>query len=706
MRLLGLVCFLSLATLQSPAQDAVYLKERGKLIHFGNDKVELTLDSGSGFFRSIRNKQTGIDHKPAGEGVWPFGLWAGTRQKPQQRTAEITADGVQKMSYKLNRQADLATLRLTYAMLLDNATHKPTGVGLGVEIALAPGRDFFVLRAEIANGGPLWVTSFYAGKGRLLTGESSRKSEHVHIPGRGGFDRSEFRGRSLGDPTYSMGWTDYSGARGGIGIGYVNRKGMQVVFDIQPVGDGLLQSWRLFDTHGYWHFERLMNEYQESLLFQPLEPANHFTTDEWLIMPHAGDWHRTADVFRERYLKAFQGDYRTWEALPEKVKNLYVQFGFFVAENSIGNTYPRKVINHLDTIVPQVRAALEAVGVEASRASVNLVFWHPNVGRYPEYFPVWEAVGGDAGMKRTLNALHKMGIGYVIGYAHLSYNHRAAKNYLVEADTLDTVPLVNPTAGHRACIDNSAWIRLWKEQLIPAYARLGFDGVYADEGHFPWGTCSVIAPGHRHGATAEGILTANTRGVMRLHKMLHEGLGAQSVIMVEGTGMVAGRWVDANHAYPDPAVAFTFPLKRYLWFLDPMTPDPELAKLVNLSLAHGYAIMVNLGQGKAIANPEPLRRYVAMRKRLEQESAPGYPNGFRDTVGLKWEDPALEARAFRGPAAGITVVYYATAPVDTELEVDGAALGFPGLGTKRRRVKLDKDGIDFWILKPPAAASP
>jgi len=32
--------------------------------------------------------------------------------------------------------------------------------------------------------------------------------------------------------------------------------------------------------------------------------------------------------------------------------------------------------------------------------------------------------------------------------------------------------------------------------------------------------------------------------------------------------------------------------------------------------------------------------------------------------------------------------------------VNGAALGFPALGTQRRRVKLDKDGVDFWILKP------
>lgn len=681
----------------------VDLVERGKVIHFGNDMIELRLNSSSGYFLGIRNKQTGAEHKPPDDGVWPFGLWAGTRENPEQMKAEIRADAAQKMNFQLERGKPASILRLTYPMLTDNATGKPTGVGLGVEIELSRNQTYFIVRAEIANGGPLWVTNFYAGRGKLLTGDTNPDKERVHIPTRGGFERANFKGRSLGAPTYVWGWSDYSGRKGGIGVGYVNGSGIQWMFDIQPEADGLMQSWRLFNTRGYWHFESRMNEYQKSLLIQPLEPANSFNTGEWLIVPHAGDWHQTADAYRQRYLKVFAGDYLSWEALPEKAKKAQVQLGLFIAENSIGNSYPRKVVTPLDQVIPTVDRAMKAVGWDAARTGVHLVFFHPNVGRYPEFFPVWEPVGGDRGMKTVTEQLHQMGFGYVMGYAHLSYNHRAAKNYVLDADPQDTIPPINPTAGHRACIDNSAWVRLWKDEIIPAYKERGFDSVFADEGHFPWGTCSLSGPAHLHGNTAVGILTGNTRGAIRLHKVFREVMGPETIIHVEGSGDVAGRWVEMSHAYPDPAVAYTLPFKRFAWFLDALTPDPKLSEKVNLTLAHGYVLMVNLQVGKDISGVDALRRYVAVRRRLEQERAPGYPYGFRDTVGLKWGSPLLEARAFQDPRAGLTVVYYASGPVDDQIEVDGAALGSPNIGVQRRRVKLDKDGVDFWVLRHGSA---
>lgn len=698
--LLGGCLWMTLAAPLAAAGGPVSLQERGHQLAFGNDQVELVLDARSGFFERIRNKQTGLDHKPAGDGVWPFGLTVGTRDNPAQMTAEIRSDGVQKMTYRLEQRPGSSALWLTYPALVDNKSGASTGVGLGVEIELAPDWDYFLARTVIANGGGWWVTGFYAGKGKVLTGDSNPDAERVHIPARGGFPRAKFKGMSLGLPTYAWGWSDFSGPRGGMGMAYVNKDGIQLMFDIQPADNGLVESWRLFDLRGYWHFENRMNDYQKSLRIQPLEPANQYQTGEWLIVPHAGDWHRTADVYRERYTKAFQGDYLTWEGLPEKVKKLYFQFGIFVAENSIGNTYPRKVYNHLNTVAPTLRAALESIGVEAGRAGYNLVFFHPNVGRYPEFFPVWEPAGGEGAMKAAIQELRRMGIAYIMAYAHLSYNHPAAKNYVPEADTLDTVPPVNPTAGHRACIDNAAWVRLWEKELIPAFAAPGFDAVFADEGHFPWGTCAVNGPGHLHGPTAVGITTANTRGILRLHKLLHQGLGKDGIIHVEGSGDVAGRWADMNHAYPDPAVAYTLPFKHFSWFLDALNPGPNYSEQANLAIAHGYSLLVNLDSNKRIPDPAPLRRYVALRRRLEAERAPGYPYGFRDNVGVQSKDPTLVARAFRDPQQGITVVYYATAAVDAEVEVDGALLGFPGLGKQRKRVRLAKDEADFWILKP------
>src|SRR5437016_1744459 len=69
----------------------VSFAERDNLLYFGNDRIELVLDASNGFFRSIRNKQTGTAHKPPEDGVWPFGAWVGTREQPEQMKAEIRA---------------------------------------------------------------------------------------------------------------------------------------------------------------------------------------------------------------------------------------------------------------------------------------------------------------------------------------------------------------------------------------------------------------------------------------------------------------------------------------------------------------------------------------------------------------------------------------------------------------------------------------
>ena len=88
--------------------------------------------------------------------------------------------------------------------------------------------------------------------------------------------------------------------------------------------------------------------------------------------------------------------------------------------------------------------------------------------------------------------------------------------------------------------------------------------VFMDEGHFPWGTCSASGAAHLHGPSALGILSGNTRGMLHLHHLFHQGLGPQSLIMTEGSGDICGRWADLHFAYRrDPSVAFTLPARRY-----------------------------------------------------------------------------------------------------------------------------------------------
>src|SRR5262245_4066258 len=60
--------------------------------------------------------------------------------------------------------------------------------------------------------------------------------------------------------------------------------------------------------------------------------------------------------------------------------------------------------------------------------------------------------------------------------------------------------------------------------------------------------------------------------------------------------------------------------------------------------------------------------------------------------------PDLVTKAYRAKGKGITVVYYAKAPVQFELTVNGAALDNPGLGVQRIPIVLQKDERGFWVI--------
>ena len=94
------------------------------------------LDRRNGYFRQIRNLVTGTEHKPPTDGVWPFGLWLGTRQEPRQKVVEITADSAHTVEHNFEGSSHAGALTLSYPDLVDNATRRGTGVQLTVRIRL------------------------------------------------------------------------------------------------------------------------------------------------------------------------------------------------------------------------------------------------------------------------------------------------------------------------------------------------------------------------------------------------------------------------------------------------------------------------------------------------------------------------------------------------------------------------------------------
>lgn len=90
-------------------------------------------------------------------------------------------------------------------------------------------------------------------------------------------------------------------------------------------------------------------------------------------------------------------------------------------------------------------------------------------------------------------------------------------------------------------------------------------------------------------------------------------------------------------------------------------------------------------------------QYLMTRRSLRAEKAPGFPYGFRDTVGLQVTDPRLVARAYRD-ARGVTVIYYGTDAVTATLTVNKEELGFAGLGVESFRVSLGKHEAGYKIM--------
>ena len=166
----SIVAPLALCLLCSAAGRAadVELRRTNDELRLSNGKVELALDAHSGYFRRIRNTTAGIQHKPAAEGVWPFGIWLGTRQQPKQKVAEITSDSPQRMRHRFRGSREDGTLEMVYGALVENDSRRGTGVRLEVRVRLRREWDYFVVTATLQNRGRDFVTSFYAGQGVQL----------------------------------------------------------------------------------------------------------------------------------------------------------------------------------------------------------------------------------------------------------------------------------------------------------------------------------------------------------------------------------------------------------------------------------------------------------------------------------------------------------------------------------------------------------
>ncbi len=713
---------------------AEVVRDQG-VLRLRNAQVELVLREQDGQVLELWNRTLNWNFKRGPGGAWPISYWVrhpiypwwGGRPRhlppcpeeyigPPTITVRRNAAGVTvllefpELAVLRRGPTDLCPEVLTGAAVPElQADCEPAGITARVEIHLPHDADYFRLRAHLdLRGSTCEVVRFGTGWGGALCADEDHAYEHIAAP--------EWFGGAIYDNPHAMlngpaltgktmlwpytggaqnsllaGWVDLYGRHGGLGVGYLARSGQQVAFEAAADGDGLSLNWRTFDLSG-------VNTYFGDVAIgyaglYPLEPGRTFTSDWWIIAPHAGDWHRMADIYRTEYEQAFAGEFLTAETLSPAVRGADYVLSCWFPYQPGGR--------HFDGFPAAVRAAVDALGVDPGRVLVWVIGTQTEGfdTTFPDFFPMHTQCGGDEAARRAIAELRAMGIGGVFIYTNPSYDHPRARLFVPEADTG-----IRANHGHFACFAAPAWDEMWRTQLAPRLLEVGATGIQIDQ--WPLTFCPCRRRGHGHRTDSQSALRGQSLGKRRWLKSLRQTLaGAEpdwfffSEAGTDAFGALADIWQFGHRAFY-PGGRPTGELARFTHPQYAMTTgQPPLEGLINGFLAYA-------AEPAATGDPaEPLHKQAALpefqeyrrvRAELRTASAPGFPHGFRDTLGLTVSSPDVAARAYRD-ARGITVLYFARQDVEVRIEVCPAALDHPAASPEAISVALKAGQAGWWM---------
>ena len=549
---------------------------------------------------------------------------------------------------------------------------------------------------------------------RLISGDVSGKpisNPRSNLPSGSAFVPYPAGRRSFSIPptvptSLLVNWMDFSAPGIGVGTGYLNAQEMDMVGDVRAQAEGLNLGWRFFRLEGTRGFMWGINGPQQ---IYALAPGEQFTSDEWIIVVHDGDWHNTAAAYRKRYEQAFRGDFLDWDRTSPTVRqndiiiNGFIAWGKKSTDKSRAYDFPDGVvITRFDAVAERVRDALAKLDLHADNAIVNLLGTGTHWGIYkmPDHFPMVEAAGGQAAGEKMAADLRQMGIAGLCFYAHPYFHHRNATNYEPAAETGWNYPHMDwhTSMGGIACMGEASWQRLWRERIIPQFVSSGVTGLYVDEGFGHQFICT--RPNHSHGGSAVAILTAQTRGATGIYKEFRKQAGTRGFLQCETAGDLQARWIDLWDFNPNSTLRFTHP--------DHMMMTHVNRKAISESVAHAliYGCPLMIRALPSALSPQDIlegelldaaRSFVAIRREMREKRAPGYPQGFRDGLGLEVTGN-LQAKLFTDGTA-ITVAYYAPEEFDGSLTVRGEAAGVPGVRRVVRPLRLKAKQMGYLVIR-------
>ncbi len=641
-------------------------------------------------------------------------------------------------SYTHTVGADYVSLTVNYmgtsnSGLVDSSDGTSTNVTLSYTItvydppaqsALFNQNEYFKVKATVTNhntaASDIKITGLYAGIGGELTADGttgwtaagvaagSRTNETMAVPD---WNMGEaianphslssaieygYPGTSSQD--LSLGWIDLYSTNGtdkGLGMGYINDAGMTMDFSIGSSGSGSSIEWKQFD---------LTNAPSGIMANSPnmiygLEPGNSWTTGNWIIAPHSGDWHTLADSYRTVYYTDMTGYYTPASDYPSNFSNIWYQGepALYMVDNIGLGSY---VADKATTLESNMQYYADTAGADLQNYLVNVVGYNGNnstsnpLGGHGYGFPAYTAWGNPAGtpteiqnmfddlaadnattsfyidtMEDSPNADNILANSYkpdaASGYATTEYQ---TSQHVPAADTatddwlnlmqnigetfrgdglmgikFDQLPLLSgiTTNTHAArtiipSIDPTT--TLGKLQSDIAGRRYILD-------HYFWNETDATHPT----AWKPFISSESGDDVTGGRNLFWGWNGGGPPKYIYNPGVLAGtQAVNVDGLY----TRFTFPEKYVSAYSDQL--GINMARL-QLAFSGGGGLYTS---------------YNTFRSALSSNSAPGVPFHFQDNIGLSDVPSGLNAYAFADSSAGVTVTFYTTKEIDTTIHVD------------------------------------
>lgn len=696
------------------AASNAYITVVGNDMKIGNSRVEIVINNTNGHFRDIWNKTLGYHYKKIDDGCWPYEIKAGTASQPTKYDASLTYNSPQTMytSDITGSATDRKILKVVFDNLRNNATSAFLNIKLEYVITIldAPTdanlvnqNEYFTIKATVTNNSTTnKIYGLYAGvNGQLCadgtngwstggTVDGSRSNEKMGIPDWNGGTTVSNPNSALttykvfGNPGWSnqsmaVGWIDLYTSSKGLGIGYVNDAGMAMNFEVNKNGSGSYIRWQQF---ALGNMPNAILQDNASATYYGLEGSGtSWTTGNWIIAPHSGDWHAMAEAYRTVYYQDMSGKYIPSTDYPANFSDVWFADEYMgYGAQTAGGT--KQVYMYANDIFTNSQNRTSRIGSSFKNWMIKLVGYNGNgtLGGHEYGHPAYTLWGNPAGtsaqVQGGVDRMISSGLQFPSIYMNIIGNYSDANNiisgaYLSNANNgRKVLEYQTNTWQNAGDADHADW-QNWFKNMAAVWRDRGFKSFKFDQ--LPLIAGITTNTSHVHVANnMVGTLTSDTVGKREIMKYYwtFDSNYKPYITSEMGNDVTSGHSIYWGWNGGNTTIIGTFNNGDYIHYTFPEKTMPAY----NATTSGTNLAKLNIYQfATATANAE---RYNTFRNALKSNNAPGVPFNFKDTIGITNSITGLSAYAFASTSNGITITFNASQSVNGNIYIDMRKFGY------------------------------